>query len=312
MRNARISSRFLAVSSLAIVFAATASEAFAGLVINPVFDASITTDANALAIENNINSVIALYQTKFTDNITVKIYFQKGGGLGSSQWGYYFNNASVAINAITADKKSADDNIAVSHLGTSVFGTVAFTSANGRALGLNTPGFISAGASSDFDGIVSVNTGICFLNHNSPQGGLFDLYSATAHEIDEVLGTGSGASSAQAFTTDLFRYDGGGNRSFTGDIGAHAYFSIDTTTRIVEYNQFGHNNGDWGDWAPNTPAQTQDWVINSGIKIDPGESEFRLLDVIGYDRAAAVPEPASIIVLGLGALGLVRRRSTKK
>jgi hypothetical protein len=297
------------VLALSVVFAAT--PAFAGLVINPVFDSTITSDVNAAAIENNINSVISLYESKFTDNITVKVYFQEGGGLGSSLWGYYYNNASVATNAMIGDATSADDAVAISHLGTNGFGSVAYTSANGRALGLNTPGFISAGGNGGFDGIVTLNTSICFYDHNSPVGGRFDLFSATAHELDEVLGTPSGASGALAYTTDLFRYDAFGGRSFSGDPASHVYFSIDGVTDIVEYNQFNHSGGDWGDWVPHNPSQTQDWSINSGITINPGESEFRLLDVIGYNRTA-VPEPASMVVLGAGALALVRRRRSKK
>ncbi|MCC7229986.1 MAG: PEP-CTERM sorting domain-containing protein [Fimbriimonadaceae bacterium] len=302
--------RLMATSAAALTLICGATPAFAGLVINPVFDSSITSDPNSAAIQNSINSMISLYQAKFTDNITVKVYFQKGGGLGSSTFGYYWNNASVAISAMTADATSADDAVAVSHLGTNVFGSVAYTSANGRALGLDTPGFLSAGGGDGFDGIISLNTGICFTTHDSPVAGQFDLYSAAAHELDEVLGTPSGASGALAFAPDLYRYDGGGNRSFSGDTAAHAYFSIDSTTLINEYNQFGRTDGDWGDWVAHSPSQTQDWTINSGITINPGEPEFRLLDVIGYNRAP-VPEPASMTVLALGAIALIRKRSKK-
>src|SRR5205085_7723575 len=120
------------------------------------------------------------------------VYLQKGGGLGGSQWGYYWNNAGVAISAMATDATSVDDAVAVSHLGTNVFGSVAYTSANGRALGLNTGGFLTVGADGGYDGIISLNTDICFYNHNAPVGGKFDLWSATAHELDEVLGTPSG------------------------------------------------------------------------------------------------------------------------
>ncbi len=254
------------------------------LQIHAVFDASITNDPNAAAIMRCINSVIALYQSAFADNVTAKIYFQKGGGLGGSTWGYYWNSSGLAVSALYADAKTADDAIAVSHLGTQTFGSVAYTSANGRALGLNTGGFMSFGGEGGFDGAVSLNTDICFFNHYAPEGGKFDLYSVTAHEIDEVLGTPSGAGDWLAFTTDLFRYDGDGGRSFDGDTNKHVFFSIDTATKIVEYNQYHRTGGDWGDWMAHSPSQTQDWSIFSGIRIDPGELEFKLLDVIGYDR----------------------------
>lgn len=298
----------LSTAAAAAVLATTPA---AALVINPVFDSSIANDPNSAAIESNINSVISLYQAKFTDNITVKVYFQKGGGLGSSLFGYYYNGASTAINAMAADATSADDATAVSHLNSNVFGSVAYTSANGRALGLNTGGFLSVGADGGYDGIISLNTDICFLDHNAPVAGKYDLFSATAHELDEVLGTPSGASGALAFTADLYRYDNFGNRSFSGDTNSHAYFSIDGVNDIVEYNQFGHTQGDWGDWIAHSPSQTQDWLIYDGITINPGESEFRLLDVIGYNRAS-VPEPATLTALTLGTLALIRKRRAKK
>jgi hypothetical protein len=299
-------------AALAVFTVIGVSQAHAGFVITPVWDSSINNDPNSNAIKSNINSVISLYESTFTDNINVKIYFQKGGGLGSSNWGYYYTGAGDVINHIVADAKTTDDAIAVSHLNTNGFGSIAVTSANGRALGYNTPGFENFGGDGGFDGAVSLNTDSCFLDHNSPIGGKFDLFSAAAHEINEVLGTPSGASGTLAFASDLYRYDGAGNRSFNGDTNAHAFFSIDGTTNITEYNQYQRSGGDWGDWIHNSPAHTQDWLIFDGIKIDPGEPEFKLLDVVGYDRVAPVPEPATLTVLGLGFLALIRRRHTSQ
>ncbi|HWA84007.1 MAG TPA: NF038122 family metalloprotease [Fimbriimonadaceae bacterium] len=279
----RFSIRSLAVSACALTAALAATSASA-LVIQPVFDQSITSDPNAATIENGIYSVIAFYQSLFTDNVTVKIYFQEGGGLGGSLRGYYYNSAGLAINALTADASTADDAVAVSHLNTNVFGSVAYSTANGRALGLNTPGLISVNGVNDYDGIITLNTSVCFYNHYSPEGGKFDFFSVCSHELDEILGTWSGASDWLAYTADLFRYDGSGNRSFSGDANAHAYFSIDGMNDIVEYNQYGHTQGDWGDWVSHIPSQTQDWLIYSGQSITPGEPELRLLDVVGYDR----------------------------
>ncbi len=290
----KVSARILAVAATVSMAFLAATPADASFVIIPVFDSSIANDPNAAAIENCINSVIALYERKFIDNITVKIYFQEGGGLGSSLWGYYYNNAGVAIQALTNDVTSPDDAVAVSHLNTNVFGSVAYTTANGRAMGLDTPGFLSVGSDGGYDGVITLNTSICFYDHNNPIAGRFDLFSATAHELDEILGTPSGASDWLAYSTDLFRYDGNGGRSFSGDTNAHAFFSIDTVTNIVEYNQYQHGGGDWGDWVPHDPHQTQDWVIGSGVRIDPGESEFRLLDVIGYNRSTVVPDGFTI------------------
>lgn len=269
--------------------------AWAGFKIVPVYDPSITNDPQAAAIKACIGSAVALYSAKFTDDVTVKVYFQKGGGLGSSGWGYYWNGAGVAYDALDADAKSVDDFEAITHMRSTGFGSIAYTSANGRAMGLNTPGFLSAGGDGGFDGIVSVNTDICFFDHDSPVAGKFDLYSVAVHEIDEVLGTPSGAGDWLAYTTDCFRTDANGNHNFSGDTNTHVYFSIDARTMIVEYNQFGRTGGDWGDWVSHSPSMTQDWAIFSGQKIDPGEPEFRLLDVVGYDRSTQFPATYSIV-----------------
>ena len=54
------------------------------LTINPTFDVSITGDPNAAAIEATINRTIAAYESFISDNVTVDITFQEGGGLGGS------------------------------------------------------------------------------------------------------------------------------------------------------------------------------------------------------------------------------------
>lgn len=282
------------IGALGVATALATAQACAGFRIVPVYDSSITNDPNATAIIACLQSVIDLYEWKLTDNVTAKIYFSKGGGLGSSGWGYYWNDAWVGINALYGDVTSPDDVEGVSHLGNNFFGSLAYNTANGRAMGLNTPGFLTYNGEGGFDGAVALNTDICFLDHNNPVAGKFDLYSAAAHEINEVLGTPSGSGDWLAFAADLFRYDGAGNRHFSGDTSVHTYFSLDAVTHIAEYNHYGRTAGDWGDWAPHNPSMTQDWVINSGIKIEPGEPEFRLLDAIGYDRSLTRPESYSL------------------
>src|SRR5438067_399638 len=70
-------------TTLIVILLGSGAPAYAGLVINPVFDSSITSDPNAAAIEGTINSAIQEYETRFTDPITVSINFREGTGLGS-------------------------------------------------------------------------------------------------------------------------------------------------------------------------------------------------------------------------------------
>jgi len=275
------------------VAALVAAQAW-GFKVQAVYDVSLTQHPKAAQILASIQKVIDFYEWKFTDPITVKVYFRKTDAFGISEWGYYWNDAWLAINQLYGDATSADDAVATSLLHNNFFGSIAYNTINGRALGLNTPGFLTFGGEGGFDGAVNVNPDVAFFDHDNPIGGKFDFFSMVCHELDEVLGTGSGAGDWLAFTTDLFRYDGNGNRFFSGDTNVHTYFSIDGQTRIVEYNQYHRTQGPYGDWAPHSPSMTQDWVISSGIRIEPGEPEFRLLDAIGYDRSTVRPESFSL------------------
>jgi hypothetical protein len=71
-----------ALVSLSFVLARMAG---AGLVINPVFDPSITGASNAATIINTINSAIQVYESQFSDPVTVSIRFANmNSGLGQS------------------------------------------------------------------------------------------------------------------------------------------------------------------------------------------------------------------------------------
>lgn len=207
-------SRFLllAVLSLPLV-----TPAHAGLIINPTFDSTITSDSNAVGIEAVINEAIQTFEDLYSNNITVDILFQEGGALGQSNTIVYdasytsfynrlvSNNANpAAIAALQANGGNASTNGGVNPVG----GTTAIEikSANARALGINVaPGCVVtatsagtsdgnvpndcalSGAGQKVDGIVSLNTAIT-APPNSPG---YDLLSTTEHEIDEVLGLGS-------------------------------------------------------------------------------------------------------------------------
>jgi hypothetical protein len=58
--------------------------AHANLIINATFDSSITSDPSAASIEGAINTAIQEFESLYSNPITVSIYFQEGGGLGTS------------------------------------------------------------------------------------------------------------------------------------------------------------------------------------------------------------------------------------
>ena len=52
------------------------TEAATGLIINPTFDCSIISDPNSAAIQAMINRAIAIYESLFSDPITIQILFR--------------------------------------------------------------------------------------------------------------------------------------------------------------------------------------------------------------------------------------------
>lgn len=94
---------------------------------------------------------------------------------------------------------------------------------------------------------------------------------------------------------DLFRYDSGGQRTYTTN-GDNAYFSLDDTTLLARFNQ--DPTGDYSDWwspgdqrwsPPGTPtvAQVQDAFGATGGFQELGTNELTALDIIGYTLAGA-------------------------
>ncbi len=312
---------FLPAAFACVVFALASVRSYAGLVITPTFDSSITSDPNAAAIEGVVNQAINTYETRFSDPINVTITFQEmNSGLGSSNWWYYNISYQTFINALIADASTADDAIALAHLPhgatNPVDGSTSINvkTANLRAIGING---LNSGLAGGADGIIGLNTHITDIGSPGTSG-QYSLLATTEHEIDEVLGLASALPpnsliGNDPLPEDLYRYDSAGNRSFTSNSSAKAFFSIDGTTDLAQFDN-QNDGGDWGDWQSNPrPAgvqpQVQDAFATPGAHPALGV-ELRALDVIGYNL---VPEPASLTLfaLGLGSIALCSRRALK-
>jgi len=287
--------------------APTVEDNVSSLTIVPTFDSTITSDSNAVAIENAINTAIAAYSARFTTPITVNIKFQKGGGLGSSNTPFCNLSYATYLSALKASAASSDDSTAYSllpNLSTNpVTGasTMNVKTANGRALAMSA--FTSGGCVTSSDGTISLNTAITTPGNGAGTTAEYDLISVAEHEIDEVLGLSSALPSppfGTIFPQDLFRYDGSAGRSFTTAT-ATSYFSIDGTNRIVQFHN--QNDGaDYGDWETGVaPAQVQDAFATRFATPRLGPSEIRSLDVIGYTVAPTVPlAPTGLTALFAG------------
>src|SRR5947199_249081 len=101
--------------------------------------------------------------------------------------------------------------------------------------------------------IATINSAIAVYQSAFSDRAKFSLFAVACHEIDEILGLGSALNNLQngdpsptgsVRPEDLFRFDASGGRSFTTDLTAISFFSIDGTTTLARFNQDA--NGDFG------------------------------------------------------------------
>src|SRR6266567_7896612 len=277
-----------------------ATTATAGLIIHATFDSSITTNPNAAAIEAMINRAISIYESLFSDPITIQILFRysatapdgtplPSGTTSQSDFVVYTISWSAYINALRADAKTSNDILANASLpGTALSPNIKPSSAGGRAVGLNTPPAMSANGSlgGPYDGIVTLNSSDPFQFTRPPSASNYDGQRSTEHEIDEVIGFGSDASLSNLRPQDLFSWSSTGHRNVSST-GAR-YFSINSgSTNIVNFNQ--NSNGDFGDWLSLACPQAHPYVQNAFScagqfsDVTATSPEGINLDVIGYD-----------------------------
>lgn len=301
---------------------ATAGAGGGALVITPSFDTSITGDPNAAAIEAMINAAIAVYGA-FNDPITVTIRFRyattyangsplPAGLLAGSQSGLRIIPWNTVVGAIQADATTGNDATANATLPNAALSTnLDVSTANGRALGLNTPPLLfadgSLGQGGTYDGIVTINANQPFAFTRPPGNAAYDAQRSVEHEIDEVLGLGSSINELPDLRPqDLFSWSSAGVRGLTSN--GTRYFSIDGgTTDIVGFNQ--NSNGDFGDWLSLPCPQADPFVQNAfscqhQVSDVSGTSPEGInLDVIGYDlltgaTSTTIPTSTSTTVPG--------------
>jgi hypothetical protein len=281
-----------------------------GFVISPTFDSSITNNPNAAAIEAMINGAVAIYESLFSDPITVSIFFRystkqpNGMPFGSpsqiaqSNYVVYSPSWNTYISALQADAKTANDATANASLPPNALSAnIIPSSANGRALGGDTPPAMFADSSvavgGPYDGIVTLNSAAPYQFVRPPNSNNYDAQTAVEHEIDEILGLGSRLNNpgTDLRPQDLFSWSSPGVRSISTS--GTRYLSIDGgNTNIVNFSQIP--NFDFGDWLSDPCPQANPYVQNAfgchGQASDVAASspEGINLDVIGYDP---VPPP---------------------
>ena len=324
-----ICSRVITAMVLAVSAVPATASVISPLTITPTFDSSITSDPNGGSIEASINAAINFYTTTLTtataSPIDVTIDFKEGGGLGGSNTTLYKESYQGFINAlINASSGDLTDTTALAGLTTGVDNPVTGSSTiDVKTAELRALGYTGVPPNNGYDGTITLNTAL--TNPGSAGSSLnYSLMAVAEHEIDEVLGLGSDDSGTGFFADpapeDLFRYDSSGHRSYTTSSTARAYFSLNGTTLLAQFDN-QNDGGDWGDWQSNPlPAgnvpQVQDAFATPGSNpfLSIGSPEVTALDALGYNLVTPTPEPGTIF-LGASALAglfLVRRRNAAK
>ena len=293
--NARGAGRYSDVVSVTTV-------ATAGLIIHPTFDSSITNNPNAAAIEAMINRAISIYESLFSDPITIEIRYRYSttapdgtplpqGTVSRSDSVIYGLPWDVYINALRADAKSSNDNIANASLpGNALSATIKLKGPNGRAVGLDTPPAMFAngtvGNGGPYDGIVTLNSSFPFQFTRPVSANNFDAQNGTEHETDEVIALASNADVSSLRAQDLFSWSSAGVRNISST--GTRYFSINRgSTNIVNFNQ--NPSLDLGDWLSAACPQAHPYVQNAAgcrgqsSDVTATSPEGINLDVVGYD-----------------------------
>jgi hypothetical protein len=290
-----------------------------GFNINPTFTANFNADfgSNAAAAQAAWIAAANIFTSNFSNNISVNILVDAVPGTSIFGQSFTFPTSDTYAdlrNRLVADAKSADQ-LTETRAGGSVTvadptggkGTWFVTRAQAKALGI-------IASDSALDGGTNFGAGFSFTFSGPITAGTFDFKGVAAHEISEVLGRlglGGGTTGFNSLL-DLFSYSGAGTRVLGngGGPGLQGSFSIDNgTTLLKQYNDQFSNGLDFRDWAPGTNDAFNQFSF-PGVTNAVSDVDLREINVIGYDRLAAVPEPSTGILLisGLVAGCCLRRR----
>src|SRR5947207_6069436 len=288
---------------IALLLVRTAS----GLTINLTFDPDANFTAAGLSAPDitNMKAACTYAATQFTSrysdpiNVNIKVTASAGTSDFGSSTAFFlpvdtYNNLRAAF---AADSKTADDATTIGTGGSLPAGADPIatahqydvTRAQAKALGLR-PDDMQNDGTFNFGG----GHPWTYDPNNRNLAGKFDFIGVAMHEYTEIMGRNSimgdpqfvpGTPNYAAF--DLFHYTGAGTRGLNN--GAGRFFSFNNgTSLLIAFNNNAANGGDLQDWAGPAPDPFNAFGPQ-GEQDDLTPVDLQVMDVIGYDRSAAVP-----------------------
>lgn len=211
--------------------------------------------------------------------------------------------------------------------------SLIINTANAKAIGLNLgPNLGALDATISFANAFAGSFAYSRINGQVPSNKI-DFITVAEHEIGHALGFISGVDTVDGCVSraaqcglsglpnefedfavysplDLFRYSAAGKRDLT--VGGSPYFSVDGGLTSIQPFSTGseHGNGEQASHFGTSALTLMRPFVITGQSYDATTSDLMAFDAMGWDLAAAVPEPSQYALLlgGLAAIGLVRRR----
>jgi hypothetical protein len=298
---------------------ATGVSAQAGIIFDITYTSAVQNDAQFANIQSAVNYVANEYSSLYSDNITINFTVDEGAvGLGESLFSnnYWRGSYTTLRNALIADATTANDATATTLANLPVAapyapaGTLSnandwyATSAEAKALGLALPG-----ASTLSDGTYTFDNTVSYTYdpNNRAVAGEYDFIGVTEHEFSELMGRTEQANTFGYDILDTMRFTSPGVRNVDLSGVSGVYYSFNNgNTNLRGYNSGNGDKQDLDGFVPTDPFNaftTQDQA-HSLSAVDAG-----IMDVIGYNEVATVPEPSTfLLAIPLLGFGLMRLR----
>lgn len=318
------------------------------MLINVTYDTSVTTNANATAIQSAFESVVQHFEAAFANPIQVNVHVGWGkvntsnisaGKVGETRVStaggfktFAATTAALVAGGVTAPLPAFDPT-----------GTNRFLIPTAQAKALGMTGFTVP----TYDAYIGFSSTYAFKQFDNAISPLlaYDFAGVAAHELEHALGRVSGligATPVFGYAADLLRYSAPGTSSFSYN--AAAYSSVDGGTTSLGTHNNSPSGGDRIDWSsPGSTRNSQNAQLETGKNYCLSTADQRFMTGLGYvftDDADAlyfsgddcapfgaalasiapfpsavvdVPEPATLGLFGLGAatLGLLHRRARR-